>query len=244
MAGTSDADAAAPPPCSAASDFTPPLGLPAAADAAPDSAPPAAADCRQENTHLPQVGVSHLATLPGLAGVGSLLGLEATAQVRVLIDAHFTSRVTGGLQQRQLVRATLAYRKGSWYDFLAYPRDGDGAAAVERIAQVQALVGLHNADVAVVAKLVPTGEDDGPLNSRGCTSLQWSWEEGTGAGAGRVRLLRVPATHWRRVVHVVPGFADLFSRHGVGATPAELGGADADVRQQRYDLNAFHHKRA
>lgn len=54
-----------------------------------------------------------------------------------------------------------------------------------------------------------------------------------------MRLLRVPATHWRRVVHVVPGLADLFSRHGVGATPAELGGADVDVRQQRYDLNAF-----
>eukprot|EP00170_Pyropia_yezoensis_P001627 contig_7047_g1631 len=65
----------------------------------------------------------------------------------------------------QLARATPKYRTTSWYDFLAFRCESDDAGTPERYGQVRTLLSMEDGDVAVVAELVPTGEDDGPLTS-------------------------------------------------------------------------------
>eukprot|EP00170_Pyropia_yezoensis_P002913 contig_12195_g2919 len=218
----------------------------------PGTAPPSAGDARVAaqdlllrpvGAYLRLVKVAHLASWPGLSAVGDFLGLSAADRVRVMTYMHFATRVHDGFQERQLVRATPQYRGAAWYDSIAFRCRDDGDDTPERFGQVMALLRLEDADFAIVAEMVRTGVSDGPLTSRGCTHLRWAWlpstNPGPGAGAGSVRLLCVPVNRWHRVVHVVPDFADLFLRRGVGALPVEFGGADRDVRDQRYMFNAF-----
>lgn len=154
---------------------------------------------------------------------------------------YIVTRPPGGFVERQLARATPKYRTTSWYDFLAFRCESDDAGTPERYGQVRTLLSMEDGDVAVVAELVPTGEDDGPLTSRRCTHLRWAWQPTASSGGedGTVRWLCVPVKNWRRVVHIVPDFADLLRRRGVGATPAELGGPGRDLREQRFLLNVF-----
>lgn len=207
----------------------------------PVGALPASLGTRLAATHLRQVTVAHLSTFPGLAGVGTLLGVAPGGRLRMLNHVHFVARVLGGFRERQLVRASPMYRGAYWYDWLAYSRDRNDTGAPECFGQVRALVRQGDEDVALVAELVSTGETDGPLTSRGCTHLRWAWD-GDGhpsVGNGAVRLLCVPVQRWNRVVHIVPDFADLLLRRGVGVTPTELGGPVQDLFEQRFMLNAF-----
>lgn len=170
-----------------------------------------------------------------------MLGLVSADRVRVMTNVHFVTRVPSGLRERQLVRASPRYRGAPWYDWLAFRREGVDAGAPESFGQARALARLEGEDVAIVAALVRTGEDDGPLTSRGSSHLRWEWQPSgpSSGGDGSVRLLRMPVKDWRRVVQVVPDFAHLFLRRGVGANPAEVGGPSRDVREQRYWHNAF-----
>lgn len=207
----------------------------------PVGALPAPLGTRTAATHLRQVTVVHLSTFPGLAGVGALLGVPPGARMRMLNHVHFVARVPGGFCERQLVRASPMHRGASWYNWLAYSRDRNDTGAPECFAQVRALVRQGDEDVAIVAELVSTGKTDGPLTSRGCTHLRWAWD-GYGHPSVRnctVRLLCVPVKRWNRVVLIVPDFADLLLRSGVGVTPTELGGPVQDLFAQRFMLNAF-----
>lgn len=216
-------------------------GTPCSAPSLQVGAAPVPVVPRPADSHLRQMTVAKLASYPGLAGVGGLLGLSALDRVRVLTSVYFVTRVPvpGGFRERQLARASPAYRGASWYDFVEFRADDDGAGAPERFGQVRALLRLEGEDIAVVAELVRTGVTDGPLTSRGCTHLRWACRERLVAGHGNVRLLRVPLKLCHRIVHVVPDFAELFLRRGVGAIPTELGGAAEDVCEQRYLLNVF-----
>ncbi|KAK1859252.1 hypothetical protein I4F81_001849 [Pyropia yezoensis] len=151
----------------------------------PGTAPPSAGGARVAaqdllprpvGAYLRQVKVAHLASSPGLSAVGDLLGLSEADRVRVMTYMHFATRVPGGFQERQLVRATPQYRGGAWYDSIAFRCRDDGDDTSERFGQVRALLRLQDADFAIVAEMVRT---------------------------------------------------------------VELGGADRDVRDQRYMLNAF-----
>lgn len=103
------------------------------------------------------------------------------------------------------------------------------------------LLRVGDGDKAVVAEMLPTGEANGPLSTRGCTVLPWAWdgEQIPGGGPRGVRLALVPLGDCRRVVHTVPDFADLFLRRGVGASPVQLGDEGVGVREQKYLLNAM-----
>lgn len=61
---------------------------------------------RAVGAYLRQVKAAKLASSPGLSCVGDLLGLSAADRVRVLTYVHFVTRVPGGFQERQMVRAT------------------------------------------------------------------------------------------------------------------------------------------
>eukprot|EP00170_Pyropia_yezoensis_P000316 contig_1945_g317 len=228
----------------ATADAVPPLPSGAAPPSSGAvSAAARAIAARPAGASLRQVTVAKLATSLGLSSLGGLLGLSPADRQRVLTYVHFVTRVPGGFRERQLVRATPMYRGAAWYDCISFHCEEDADDVPERFGQVRALLRQEDKDVAVVAEMARTGVSDGPLTSRGCAHLRWAWlpsgDPGPDAVGGSVRLLCVPVMRWHRVVHVVPDFADLFVRRGVGALPAELGGPAQDVIEQRYLLNAF-----
>lgn len=110
-------------------------------------------------------------------------------------------------------------------------------AATLSVAEVRAIVRRPEVDVAVVADMeVVPGVPNCPLVSRGCTRLAWS----VPVRKTDVCLRTLPLASIRRVLHVVPDFADLASRRGLEATPADWGDPVADRLAMRYFINAFY----
>lgn len=195
---------------------------------------------RRPAAHLPSVAVSALASRPGLSCLSSMLNKAPADRVRVPSTLRFTACLPGGVLERYIVRATDCYRGSPWHDHIVYRCTGDPVGAADRLGRVLLLVRSEDGDTAVVAEMQTAAVDDGPLSARGCVRLQWALEGGDGVGgaAYRVRLALVPLAHCRRVVHVVPDFAELLLRRGVGATPGAVDDS-ADVVHQRFFLNAF-----
>lgn len=203
---------------------------------------PAAAADRQlgpVGAHLSAAAVADLATQPGLGDIGPLLRLDSGDEVRVPSHLHFTARTPGRCDERYLVRASPNYRGAPWHDHVAYQSVDSLPSGPERFGRVLLLIRQEDCDFAVVAQLIPVEGEEGPLSSRGCTPLRWEVQGDSETGCRQVRLAKVPVENLLRVVHVVPHFADLFLRRGVGATPGELGDEGAALSEQRFLLNAF-----
>lgn len=196
---------------------------------------------RAADTHLPAASIGTLARRPGLSRLAALLGMRNGDRVRVPSALRFTARVPGGALQQFLARASPSYRGSSWHDYVAYRRVDDAPMAAERLGQVLVLLRIGGSDAAVVAELQAASGDEGPLSSRGCARLRWVLDCGDSPGisATRVRLALVPVTDCLRVVQIVPDFAELFRRCGVGAVPGELDEPGEDLHRQRFLLNAF-----
>lgn len=75
----------------------------------------------------------------------------------MLTNVHFATRLPGGFQERQQVRATPQYRGAAWYDSIASRCGDDGHDTPERFGQVRALLRQQDADVTVVAEMMRTG---------------------------------------------------------------------------------------
>lgn len=199
---------------------------------------------------LTRVPVSELRARPGLADVGPLLGLSAPgALVSVATHLSFTGELDGGKPIEQLVRASPNFRGAAWYDHVLYRVDVAGAA-MQRYGQVMALVRPPDGgDVAVVVKMVRVDADESPLSARGCVRLRWDLEDGAAVATegARVRLDLVRLTALLQVVHVVPDFAALLRRRGIGAEPVELGQGVDGLEEMVYLHNVFYparpHKR-
>lgn len=105
------------------------------------------------------------------------------------------------------------------------------------MAEVRAILRRPEGDVALIADMVAVpGVANYPLVSRGCTRLAWR----VLGGDTDVRLRVLPVACIRRVVHVVPDFADLVRRVDVHAEPAGMDAPLADRLAMRYFINAFY----
>lgn len=190
---------------------------------------------RTKDYHLRPVQLSSLARLPGLRGVAAALGLPADAYVRVSSFVRFTAVFDCGTTTTQLLYASPSFRGEPWYDLVLFcPTDDPTRVSV---AEVRSIVRGAEEDVAVVAEMeVVAGAPHCPLVARGCTRLAWSIP----AGHTDVRLKAIPISAIRRVLHVVPDFADLVKRRGLDAKPA---GPSASVHLRsamRYFINSFY----
>lgn len=155
--------------------------------------------------------------------------------MRISSRISFEAVFECGWTAKQLLYASPCFRGEPWYDFVLYcPVENPSSLSV---AEVRAIVRRPEEDIAVVADMdVVPGVVNCPLVSRGCTRLAWSVPE----GETDVRMRTLALASIRRVLHVVPDFADLVRRRGCDADPA---GRDAPVAERlamRFFVNAFY----
>jgi len=105
------------------------------------------------------------------------------------------------------------------------------------IGEVRAIVRHPDGDYAYVREWAPVEAEPGcSLGARGCQRLCWSFPENSTDAAVR----EVPLAHIKRLVHVVPDFADLLARKGINAEPPSLHGAVHEHRAMRFFVNPFY----
>lgn len=219
-------------------------GTDGATDVAPGDQPRARGPpgCRAEDAalrtpayHLRRVRLSTMAQWPGLAGVAAALELPVDARVRISTRVQFEAVLECGSTLTQLLYASPSFRGDPWYDFVLYFSADDTSTL--SVAEARAIVRQPDGDVAVLADMaVVPGVANCPLVSRGCTRLAWSVHD----GETDVVLRILPLSAIRRVLHVVPDFADLASRRGFDAKPAQWGDPVEDRLAMRFFINAFY----
>lgn len=190
---------------------------------------------RTPDYHLRPVRLCRLEAVPGLCGVAAALGLSPDAYVRVSSFVRIGAVFDCGTATKQLLYASSSFRGEPWYDHVLFCPTDDPARV--SVAEVRAIVRGADGDTAVVAEMdAVAGVPHCPLVARGCTRLKWTIPP----GMADVRLKAIPVKAVRRVIHVVPDFADLIKRRGLDAEPA---GHDAPVHVRsamRYFINAFY----
>lgn len=195
----------------------------------------ASAAARASPYHLRLTPLSVIAQRPGLEGIGAALGLPEDARVRISSRPHFMAVFECGWTVKQLLYASPSFRGAPWYDSVLYSTAE--VPATLSVAEVRAILRRPEGDVALIADMVAVpGVANYPLVSRGCMRLAWR----VLAGDTDVRLRVLPVACIRRVVHVVPDFADLVRRVDVHAEPAGMDAPLADCLAMRYFINAFY----
>jgi len=210
---------------------------------APTSAPPDAGRVTgRVARRWSAVTVAKLATRPGLAAVGSVLGLPLDTTILRLPNSYtFSPRFpccTGG-HPRQHLRATPMYRGLPWFDCLSYALPSD-SRGVLRYGEARAIIGKAADDdvhiVIVAAMDVCESMPGCPLVEGGCKRLCWSMEVGDEWPA----LHAVPLTSVLRLEHVVPDQDQTTRDFGIEATPQTVPKTPAHRRAQRFFINAFY----
>lgn len=196
---------------------------------------PDGASTRTISYHLRPVLLSSIARVPGLRGIAAALGLSDDAYVRVCSFVSIDAVFDCGTRAKQLLYASPSFRGEPWFDSVLFcPTDDPRCVSV---AEVRAIVRGSEGDVAVVAEMEVVAAVPGcPLAARGCTRLAWSIPP----GQADVRLKAIPIVAVRRVLHVVPDFADLSKRRGLDAKPAGQCDAVQLRSEMRYFINAFY----
>lgn len=188
------------------------------------------ASTRTVTYHLRPVVLSSLAQVPGLRGIAAALGLSDDAYVRVCSFVSIDAVFDCGTKTKQLLYASPSFRGEPWFDSVLFCPTEDPMCV--SVAEVRAIVRGSDGDVAVVAEMKVVAAVPGcPLVARGCTRLAWNIPP----GETDVRLKAIPIAAVRRVLHVVPDFADLVMRRGLDAKPA----APCDPVQLRSDMRFF-----
>lgn len=176
-----------------------------------------------------------MAQCPEMQGVAASLGMPEDARVRVSSRISFEAVFECGWTTTQLVYPSHSFFDEPWYDFVLCSPSIN--AATLSVAEVRAIVRRLEGDVAVVAEMeVVPGVPMCPFLSRGCTRLAWS----APVGNKDICLRTLPMASIRRMLHVVPDFADLASRRGVETTPAEWGDPVDERLAMRFFINAFY----
>lgn len=184
-----------------------------------------------------QLNVASLARRRGLATVSSLLNLAANDVVRLMSSVLIAARLNCGSRVRQLVRASSNFRGKPWYDAVTYDASM-GGEDVEHVGEVRAIIRTpESGDVAIVCNWDAAAAVPGcPLSNRACERLQWA----NPSASGQWSLSAIPFARIRRVVHVVPDFADLCKRKGHGALPPSPGAPVQDLKAMRFFVNDFY----
>jgi len=185
--------------------------------------------------HLNETTVGLLAERPGLGRAARLLNLPSNHVVWVRMSKNIEARFDCGTTRKHTVRGTSDYRGSEWYDAVLF--HASNKAKRVRVGKVGALVRKPEGDVALVLEMVPVDAvPHCPLSLHGCLRLRWHFRDGDTECVAR----QVPVDRIRRLIHVVPDFADLAERRGYEAPPASPYGSLQDRRDMRYYLNALY----
>lgn len=215
---------------------------PSGAHDAPPAAPPhgvSAAERPQRLSsayHLRQVTVDELEARPDLAGVGAMLGLSGDAKVHLVSHTKINAVMDCGARTVQTVHASASYFGLAWYDAVLH-RDGSGAPGTVSVGVLRAVLLIGHGDIAIVAELEEVAGQPGcPLQERGCARLAWRVFPGT----TRIVIRIIPLSTIRRLLLLMPDFADLSERREVTAAPPSDAGNQAERVRMRFFVNDFH----
>ena len=176
--------------------------------------------------------------MQGLAGLGTLLGIDAACSLVVSPSFTFDCTFEWGAQSVvQTACATASYLGKPRYDHIWYV-DECGQRRLGWVRLVVRVVGDVVDDFAVVRCM----ESVHPiphcsLTRTGCTRVAWCFAS---PDAEWPELARVPLASVLRLEHVVPDFQDLGDRHGVRAVPSNTPDTPVERRAQRFFTNCFH----
>jgi len=196
---------------------------------------------------VPRIAIGGLAQRPGLSCLASVLGMDANDKEPVLGQVTFSSTLDCGTRLRQTLRASMDYRrKGPWLDVITCTVSGEAPIMDEEsgeskmpihFGEMRALIRFKEEDVDIVSNMNKVEADaDCPLRERECTRLKWTVPA---VEDGDWSVTAVPISRIRRVVHVVPDFAELTRRQGVKALPARYSASVEERREMYYYENAF-----
>lgn len=112
-----------------------------------------------------------------------------------------------------------------------------GASEAASVGVVQAVLRMEHGDVAILSELE---EDDAgpvwPLSDRGCVRFAWRAVR----GASRIVLRVIPVASIRRLLLLMPDFAEISARRGVAAVPVDGDGEPGERLKERFSINDFH----
>lgn len=193
---------------------------------------------------LERVTVGVLSQRPALSRLGAVIGLPPVSTLAILNALRIAARLDCGTLFSQLVRASPAFIGKPWYDAVLFDDDncssphvaGQQRNAVMLVGEVRLIYRGAQEDMAVACmwEAVPPVPEC-PLAARSCTRLRWAVPRTGGDWVIRV----IPASRIRRVVHVVPDFAELARRNGVEAIPPTHSDAISEHRGMRFFVNDF-----
>ena len=181
-----------------------------------------------------KVSVGYLASRPDLANVGALLKMAAHRQVRVPTRTPIQTQFECGTRVQQQLRAVEDFLGAPWYDAVLYRPGGDQSKLC--IGELRAIIRGPKGDAVILAAMEDVAAE--PLCTfvaRGCVRLKWVATE----NASGVKLRLVPVAHVQRLAFVVPDFADLAARRGVGAEVPAMDSALQERLDMRFFLNVF-----
>lgn len=186
--------------------------------------------------HLQQVTIDELEARPDLSGVGALLGMSGDTKVRLVSHRKFSAVMDCGTRTVQTMHASNSYYDAPWYDAVLY-EDGGCAPGSACVGVLRAVLRMGHGDVAVLADMqeIPP-QPRCPLQERGCTRLAWRVLPDT----SRIVVRVVPLSAIRRVVLLMPDYAELSQRCGVAAAPPRNHSDQCERLKMRFFVNDFH----
>lgn len=184
--------------------------------------------------HLRRVRISDLAELPDLAGNCCMHGLDETYLVPVMTHVKISAVVDCGTRTTQVIHAAENFHKKPWHDaVLCQDRDEMRSAAV---GDVRVVLRLPVGDLAIICEMEKVDGVSGcPMVARGCDRLAWRVVPCT----TRIAIRVVPLTAIRRLIEVLPDFADLSQRCGPLSNPPGRQGDQAERVAMRFFVNDF-----
>lgn len=207
------------------------------ARAAPTGVEEPASRSRGSSSHnLQQATVGELEARPDLVGIAEILGQPASTKVRLVSSSKLRAVMDCGTPTVQVMHVSDSFYGSAWYDAVLYQADGS-ASDTASVGVVRAVLRKDYGDVAIIAEMEEVEADPGcPLSARGCARLAWR----VIPGRSRVALRLFPVSSIRRLLLLMPDFADLTARRGVAAVPLSCEGDPGERLKERMFVNDFH----
>lgn len=186
--------------------------------------------------HLQQATVDARKARSDLVHVASILGLPRHSQVRLVSRCKLQVVMDCGTPTVQVMHSSESFYGGPGYDAVLVCVEESASEALS-MGLVRAVLRKEHGDVAILSQLEELDAEPGcPLNEKGCVRLGWRAVPGASRIAHRV----IPVCSIRRLLLLMPEFAEISACRRAAAVPV---GGDRELGErlkERFFINDFH----
>jgi len=182
--------------------------------------------------------VSDAQSMPGMARLGELLGVDPSCSLVVSPSVAFLCSFEWGARSvTQTACATELYQGKPRYDHIWYT-DQSGQRQLGWVRLVVRMISGAVDDFVIVRCMQEVSSIPGcALTRSGCRRMAWRF---SGPDAEWPDLARVPLASMLRLEHVVVDFHDLCDRRGLAAVPSNTPDTAVERHAARFFTNHFH----